>query len=83
MVQVVQMILTKQMYSSLSVKRSKFVAEASPYTGLRRVRKFFGSIEEITRMPNLIEVQRNSFRIFTGVDPSEVGNAEIFQDETC
>ena len=45
----------------LTPDQTKFAPESSPYTGLRRLRKFFGSIEEISKMPNLIEVQRDSY----------------------
>jgi DNA-directed RNA polymerase subunit beta len=37
---------------------------AQTFTGRKRVRKFFGSIEEIAEMPNLIEVQKASYDQF-------------------
>ena len=35
-----------------------------PFTGRKRIRKDFGRIGEITRMPNLIEVQKSSYDQF-------------------
>ena len=37
---------------------------AQTFTGRKRVRKFFGKIEEIAEMPNLIEVQKASYDQF-------------------
>ncbi|MDX1580960.1 MAG: DNA-directed RNA polymerase subunit beta, partial [Alphaproteobacteria bacterium] len=37
---------------------------ANSFTGRKRVRKFFGHIKEVTSMPNLIEVQKNSYDQF-------------------
>src|SRR5690348_11875206 len=37
---------------------------AQTFTGRKRVRKFFGSIKEVTEMPNLIEVQKASYDQF-------------------
>ena len=37
---------------------------ATSFTGRKRVRKDFGRISEVTRMPNLIEVQRQSYDQF-------------------
>jgi len=34
------------------------------YMGYRRLRKDFGRISEIAKMPNLIEVQKNSYEHF-------------------
>ncbi|MGZ3287926.1 MAG: hypothetical protein ACXU87_07805, partial [Xanthobacteraceae bacterium] len=33
---------------------------AQTFTGRKRVRKFFGKIQEVAEMPNLIEVQKAS-----------------------
>jgi DNA-directed RNA polymerase subunit beta len=43
------------------------------FTGRKRVRMSFGKIEEIAQMPNLIEVQRNSYESFLqmGVRPDD------------
>ena len=37
---------------------------AQSFTGRKRIRKSFGNIPEVVRMPNLIEVQRNSYHQF-------------------
>ncbi|MFP5330374.1 MAG: DNA-directed RNA polymerase subunit beta, partial [Alphaproteobacteria bacterium] len=39
-------------------------------TAARRIRKIFGNIHEISEMPNLIEVQRESYEQFLRSDPS-------------
>src|SRR5688500_2719393 len=39
-------------------------------TTARRIRKIFGNIHEISEMPNLIEVQRESYEQFLRSDPS-------------
>lgn len=39
-------------------------------TKTRRIRKIFGNIHEISEMPNLIEVQRESYEQFLRSDPS-------------
>jgi hypothetical protein len=36
----------------------------------RRIRKIFGDIHEVTQMPNLIQVQRESYEQFLRSDPS-------------
>src|SRR6266705_2345813 len=43
-------------------KREATMAET--FTGRKRVRKFFGKIEEVAEMPNLIEVQKASYDQF-------------------
>src|SRR4029453_17633426 len=37
---------------------------AQTFTGRKRVRKFFGTINEVAEMPNLIEVQKASYDQF-------------------
>src|SRR5690349_2824123 len=54
------------------------------FTGRKRIRKDFGRIAEITRMPNLIEVQKSSYDHFLqiGVTPEQrvsVGLQEVFR----
>ena len=39
-------------------------------TGKKRIRKIFGDIHEVVKMPNLIEVQRESYEQFLRSDPS-------------
>ncbi len=41
---------------------------ANTFTGRKRVRNFFGHIQEVTSMPNLIEVQKNSYDQFLQMD---------------
>ena len=46
---------------------------ATTFNGRRKVRKSFGSIREVTEMPNLIEVQKASYDQFLIVDEPEGG----------
>jgi DNA-directed RNA polymerase subunit beta len=46
------------------------------FTGRKRLRKFFGKIEEIAEMPNLIEVQKTSYDQFLQVDKPEGGRKD-------
>src|SRR3546814_7004983 len=53
------------------------------FTGRKRIRRSFGRIPEIARMPNLIEVQKSSYDHFLqiGVAPEDrdsVGLQEVF-----
>jgi DNA-directed RNA polymerase subunit beta len=41
---------------------------ANSFTGRKRVRKFYGHIREVASMPNLIEVQKNSYDQFLQKD---------------
>ena len=41
------------------------------FTGRKRVRKFFGHIKEVAEMPNLIEVQRESYEQFLRSRPQD------------
>jgi DNA-directed RNA polymerase subunit beta len=41
---------------------------ANSFTGRKRVRKFYGNIREVASMPNLIEVQKNSYDQFLQKD---------------
>ncbi len=49
---------------------------ATTYNGRRKVRKSFGSIREVTEMPNLIEVQKASYDQFLLEDAPEGGRAD-------
>jgi len=42
--------------------------DVTSFTGRKRVRKSFGKIREVCEMPNLIEVQRNSYEQFLQMD---------------
>ncbi len=57
---------------------------ARSFTGRKRIRKNFGNIPEVTRMPNLIEVQKTSYDQFLQMDgPAEgreqLGLQEVFK----
>ncbi|WP_114395890.1 DNA-directed RNA polymerase subunit beta [Oleisolibacter albus] len=57
---------------------------AKSFTGLKRIRKSFGRIPEVTRMPNLIEVQRSSYDHFLQMDVvpekrANLGLQEVFK----
>ena len=45
--------------------------------GRKRVRKFFGKLTEVTQMPNLIEVQKESYEHFLQVNEPEGGREEV------
>jgi len=45
--------------------------------GRKRVRKFFGKLSEVTKMPNLIEVQKDSYKHFLQVEEPEGGREEV------
>lgn len=47
--------------------------DVDTYTGKKRVRRSFGRIPEAIRMPNLIEVQSNSYDLFLQADKSPDG----------
>ena len=46
---------------------------AQTFTGRKRVRKFFGKIQEVAEMPNLIEVQKASYDQFLLVQEPQGG----------
>ncbi len=55
--------------------------DVDSYTGRKRVRRFFGHIEEIADMPNLIEVQRQSYELFLQADvPAEERKMQGLQE---
>src|SRR5690348_7357730 len=49
---------------------------AQTFTGRKRVRKFFGTIQEVAEMPNLIEVQKASYDQFLLVKEPEGGRPD-------
>ncbi len=56
----------------------------SSFTGRKRIRRSFGRIAEVAPMPNLIEVQKNSYSAFLQMDVladrrAEVGLQEVFR----
>ncbi|RXZ64954.1 DNA-directed RNA polymerase subunit beta [Pelagerythrobacter rhizovicinus] len=56
----------------MATKAKATGAKASANTGTakKRIRKIFGDIHEVVQMPNLIEVQRESYEQFLRSDPS-------------
>jgi DNA-directed RNA polymerase subunit beta len=55
---------------------------ALSFTDRKRIRKSFGRIQEVAKMPNLIEVQKNSYDFFLQVDPEnrkESGLEAVFK----
>src|SRR4249919_2653009 len=57
-----------------STKREHEMAQT--FTGRKRLRKFFGKIQEIAEMPNLIEVQKHSYDQFLQVDKPAAGRLD-------
>src|SRR5213083_3033970 len=49
---------------------------AQTFTGRKRVRKFFGKIQEVAEMPNLIEVQKASYDQFLQIAAPEGGRPD-------
>ena len=52
------------------------MAQTHVFNGRKRVRKFFGNITEVAEMPNLIEVQKQSYDQFLMVDEPEGGRGD-------
>ncbi len=52
------------------------MAQTHVFNGRKRVRKFFGHITEVAEMPNLIEVQKQSYDQFLMVDEPEDGRGD-------
>ncbi|HEY4545939.1 MAG TPA: DNA-directed RNA polymerase subunit beta [Pedomonas sp.] len=50
--------------------------QATSFTGRKRIRKTFGRIREVVEMPNLIEVQRESYEQFLRSLPNYVSGLE-------
>ncbi len=50
---------------------------ATTFNGRRKMRKSFGSIREVTQMPNLIEVQKTSYDQFLIMDEPEGGRDDV------
>ena len=53
-----------------TARPQKKASDAGSGTAKRRIRKVFGNIHEVVQMPNLIEVQRESYEQFLRSDPS-------------
>ena len=52
-----------------TARPQKKAGDAGSGTAKRRIRKVFGNIHEVVQMPNLIEVQRESYEQFLRSDP--------------
>ena len=52
------------------------MATAQTFIGRKRVRKFFGKIQEVAEMPNLIEVQKASYDQFLMVKDPPGGRSD-------
>ena len=63
---------------SFMATKAKSVGKALEATATKRIRKLFGNIHEAVEMPNLIEVQRESYEQFLRSDPS-VGDVSGLQ----
>jgi len=68
----------------MAKKATKAASVNHTFTGRKRVRNSFGKIAEVCEMPNLIEVQRNSYENFlqSGIladDRTREGLQEVFQ----
>ena len=64
------MVRTRRSERRGSIEREDMMAQT--FIGRKRVRKFFGKIEEVAEMPNLIEVQKASYDQFLLVKEPEV-----------
>ena len=51
------------------------MAESQTFTGRKSIRKFFGKIAEVAEMPNLIEVQKESYDQFLQMNEPTGGRA--------
>src|SRR3546814_18376015 len=49
---------------SLMATKAKSAGKALEATASKRIRKLFGNIHEAVEMPNLVEVQRESYELF-------------------
>ncbi len=49
---------------------------AQTFTGRKRIRKMFGNVAEVAEMPNLIEVQKQSYELFLMVKEPEGGRPD-------
>jgi DNA-directed RNA polymerase subunit beta len=70
--------------SAKAKKSNKIASFSQSFTGRKRVRRSFGRIEEICEMPNLIEVQKESYDKFLqvgilGADRGDEGLQEVFK----
>jgi DNA-directed RNA polymerase subunit beta len=57
-------------------RRKREATMAETFTGRKRVRKFFGKIQEVAEMPNLIEVQKASYDQFLLIQEPKGGRPD-------
>src|SRR5437879_11821823 len=57
-------------------RRRDHMATAQTFIGRKRVRKFFGKIQEVAEMPNLIEVQKASYDQFLQINEPRGGRPD-------
>jgi len=58
------------------------VSHVSTLDSRKRVRRTFGQLEEVTPMPNLIDVQRSSYDTFLQMDVAAHERADLGLQET-
>jgi DNA-directed RNA polymerase subunit beta len=61
---------------------SLMVSHVSTLDSRKRVRRTFGQLEEVTPMPNLIDVQRSSYDTFLQMDVAAHERADLGLQET-
>ena len=60
----------------IAARKGTKMAQNHVFNGRKRVRKFYGNITEVAQMPNLIEVQKQSYDAFLMVDEPEGGRGD-------
>src|SRR3569623_484258 len=59
---------------NITIEREDMMAQT--FIGRKRVRKFFGKIQEVAEMPNLIEVQKASYDQFLQINAPQGGRPD-------
>ena len=54
-------------------------AIVNTFTGRKRIRRSFGKIREVAAMPNLIEVQKDSYEQFVAQNRNDLAEVELAQ----
>src|SRR5690606_11055232 len=73
---VAMMAAFRRVVPAVATGRREKDTMAQTFTGRKRVRKFFGKIQEVAEMPNLIEVQKASYDQFLLVQEPEGGRPD-------
>jgi len=73
---VAMMAAFRRVVPAVATGRREKDTMAQTFTGRKRVRKFFGKIQEVAEMPNLIEVQKASYDQFLLVKEPEGGRPD-------